>query len=318
MKIAFHDNSLSLFGTTLALYNWAYYGREYLGFDPIILYNQNHNANNNSVIDKFKNNFNNKVFSYSNVNEIDYILNKNNCEYFFMEKGGKPDGVISKTSKNLINAISICNTNDIHGDIFAMGSEWLSKIIDYKIPFVPYIVTLPDDHLDLREELNIPNDGFVFGRNGGFETFDIDFVKEAIKEVIDIRKDIWFLFQCTEPFIEHERVIYLPSSTDPNYKVKFINSCDVMLHARGLGESFGMACGEFSIKNKPVITWDGSKERNHIDVLADKGIFYNNKKDIKNILLNITKKDIKAKDWNAYRDYTPEKVIKKFKEVYLK
>ena len=53
-------------------------------------------------------------------------------------------------------------------------------------------------------------------------------------------------------------------------------------------------------------------------MLADKGIFYNNKNDIVNILLNITKKDIEAKDWNAYRDYTPEKVIKKFKEVYLK
>jgi hypothetical protein len=318
MKIAFHDNAMSLFGTTLALYNWAYWGREYLDIQPIIMYNSNHVANNISVIDKFKNTFNNKVFSYSNHNQIDNILSENQCEYFFMEKGGKPDGVVSTVSKNLINAISVCDTNDIHGDVFAMGSEWLSKITDYEIPYVPYIVTLPEGHLDLRNELNIPNDAFVFGRNGGFETFDISFVKEAIMEIIDQRKDIWFLFQCTQPFITHERVIYLPSSTDPDYKVKFINSCDVMLHARSVGESFGMACGEFSIKNKPVITWNQSRERSHIDILNDKGIFYNNKNDIINILLNITKKDIVGKDWNAYTDYSPEKVMKKFKEIYLR
>lgn len=309
---------MSLFGTTLALYNWAYWGRKYLDMQPIIMYNSNHVANNISVIDKFKNTFNNKVFSYSNHNQIDIILSENECEYFFMEKGGKPDGIISKVSKNLINAISVCDTNDIHGDIFAMGSEWLSKITDYEIPYVPYIVTLPEGHLDLRNELNIPNDAFVFGRNGGFETFDIPFVKEAIMEIIDQRKDIWFLFQCTQPFITHERVIYLPSSTDPEYKVKFINSCDAMLHARSVGESFGMACGEFSIKNKPVITWNGSRERSHIDILNDKGIYYNNKNDIVNILLNITKKDILGTDWNAYTDYSPEKVMKKFKEIYLR
>lgn len=318
MKIAFHDNSLSLFGTTLALYNWAFYGRELLGLDPIILYNKNHKANNISVIDKFKKTFNNKVFSYSNNNELDDILYKNSCEYFFMEKGGKPDGIISRTSKNLINAISVCNTNDIHGDIFAMGSEWLSKIIDYKIPFVPYIVTLPEENLNLREELNIPKDAFVCGRNGGYETFDIPFVKETIKKILQKRSDIWFIFQCTEKFIEHERVLHIPNTPDSDYKVKFINTCDAMIHARYVGESFGMACGEFSLRNKPIVTWFGSRERSHIDILGDSGIYYNDENDLTTFLLNIQKKDIQNKDWNCYKDYLPELVMNKFKEVYLK
>jgi hypothetical protein len=165
--------------------------------------------------------------------------------------------------------------------------------------------------------LGIPTDGFVFGRNGGLETFDIAFVKEAIREVIDERSDIWFVFQCTEKFIDHERVIFLPPSTDSDYKVKFINTCDVMLHARTVGESFGMACGEFSIKNKPIITWWGSPERSHIDILGDIGIYYNTKDDVIDILLNISKDDIRNRDWNAYREYEPEKVMNKFKQVYL-
>jgi len=314
MKIAFHDNAMSLFGTTLAVYNWAYWGMKYLDIEPIIMYNINHHANNTMVVDKFKKTFNDKVF---HVGEIDKILEENKCEYFFMEKCGRPDGVISTYSKNLINAIAICSTNDIHGDVFAMGSEWLSKITDYKIPFVPYIVTLPDGESDLREELNIPKDAFVFGRNGGFETFDISFVKEAIIEVIDKRTDVWFVFQCTEKFIEHERVIFLPGSTDIDYKVKLINTCDAMLHARYVGESFGMACGEFSLKNKPIITWNGSRERSHIDILGSLGIYYGNKDDIKTILMHISKNDIKDKNWNAYSDYNPKKVMDKFEQVYL-
>jgi hypothetical protein len=318
MKIAFHDNAMSLFGTTLALYNWAYWGRKYLDIEPIIMYNSNHIANNNLVINKFKNTFDNMVFSYSNQNQIDNILSKNQCEYFFMEKGGKPDGVLSTVSKNLINAIAICDMNDIHGDIFAMGSEWLSKIVDYKIPFVPYIVTLPEHTTNMRSELGIPKDAFVFGRNGGYETFNIQFVKEAIKEVLQKRTDIWFIFQCTEKFIDHERVIYIQNSPDSEYKVSFINSCDAMLHAREVGESFGMACGEFSIKNKPIVTWFGSRERSHIDILGDNGIYYNDKNEITDILLHISKNDINNKDWNMYRCFDPKTVMDQFKQVYLK
>jgi hypothetical protein len=318
MKIAFHDNALSLFGTTVAIYNWAYWARELLQIEPIILYNSRHSANNETVIEKFKNTFNGNVFHYDHVSQIDNILLDNACDYFFMEKGGRPDGVISTVCKNLVNAIAICSMNDVHGDVFATGSRWLSSLVDHKIPYVPYIVHLPAGEENLRKELNIPVDAFVFGRNGGFETFDIPFVKEAIKEIIDKRSDIWFVFQYTERFIDHDRVIFLPGSTDANYKVKFINTCDAMLHARTVGESFGMACGEFSIRNKPVITWFGSRERSHIDILQEKGIYYNTKEDISNILSNISHADINGKDWNAYRDYEPSKVMEKFKEVYLK
>lgn len=317
MKIAFHDNSLSLFGTTLAIYNWAYFGREFLGIEPIIMHNRLHKSNNTDVVNRFSEAFGGKVFSYSNVSEIDGILEQNGCEYFFMEKCGRSDGVLCTVAKNLINAIGICSVQDVHGDVFAMGSEWLSKVVDYKIPFVPYIVTLSENNADMREELGIPKDAFVFGRNGGFETFDIPFVKEAIREAIQERTDIWFVFQCTEKFIDHERVIFLPSSPNSEYKVRFINTCDAMLHARQVGESFGMACGEFSIRNKPIITWWGSPERSHIYILGSTGIYYNDKNDITDILLNISKTDVDNRDWNAYRDYEPEKVMNKFKQVYL-
>lgn len=315
MKIAFHDNSISLRGTTVALYDYAFYTRELIGNDSIILYDKNHPANNQDVYDKFSRNFN--IYGYYNKTEIDNILYKENCSHLFMVKGGKPDGVISTYSKNLINAISVCDKSDIHGDVFAMGSKWLSKITNYEIPYVPYMVSLPDINEDMRNDLNIPLSDLVIGRNGGWETFDIEWVKNSISDVLSKRKDVWFVFQFTEPFIQHERVIYLSGSSSLVDKVKFINTCDAMLHARFIGESFGLSCAEFSIKNKPVITWIGSKERNHIDVLGEKGIYYNDSNDVLNILLNLDKTEINKNDWNMYNDYLPEKVIEKFKSVYL-
>ena len=315
MRISFHDNSLSLRGTTVAIYDWAYWTRHHLGIDPIIMFNENNSANNEDVINKFKKEF--PVYGYSDRSDIDNILSKNKCDAFLMEKGGKPDGIISSVSKNLVNAISICTEADVHGDVYAMGSKWLSKITDYKIPYVPYMVHLPDIDDDMREELGIPKDALVIGRNGGWETFDLNFVKESIIKILDERKDIWFLFQFTQPFAIHERIINLPGSASLENKVKFVNSCDAMLHARHVGESFGLSCAEFSIRNKPIITWYGSPERNHIDVLGDKGIYYENDSDIINILRNLDKKEINSLDWNCYQDYYPEKVVQKFKEVYL-
>lgn len=315
MKIAFHDNALSLRGTTVAIYDWAYWTRHYLGVDPIIMYNSKNQFNDAGVIEKFSKEF--PVFSYDNKSEIDTILSKNNCDAFLMEKGGKPDGIISTVAKNLVNAISICSVSDIHGDVYAMGSKWLSKITDYQIPYVPYMVHLPDVEGDMREELSIPKDALVFGRNGGWETFDLPFVKKAIEQVLSERSDIWFVFQFTQPFIEHERVIHLPGSSDMNTKVKFINTCDVMLHARQVGESFGLSCAEFSIRNKPIITYLNSPERNHIDTLGEKGIYFETESDILHILRNLDKEEINSLEWNCYQDYTPEKVSQKFKEVYL-
>lgn len=316
MKIAFHDNSLCLRGTTVAIYDWAYWTRHYLNVDPIIMYNLNNQHNDDGVIQKFSNQF--PVFGYSDTSQIDSILSKNNCDAFLMEKGGSPDGVISSVSKNLVNAISgHWQSNWIHGDVYAMGSKWLSKITNYTIPYVPYMVDLPDVDGDMREELGIPKDALVIGRNGGSDTFDIPFVKQAIQVVLNERKDIWFVFQLTDKFIEHDRVIYLPGSSDMNTKVRFINTSDAMLHARYVGESFGLSCAEFSIRNKPVITYEKSPERNHIDTLDDKGIYYESLSDILHILRNLDKKEINSLEWNCYQEYTPEKVVQKFKEVYL-
>ena len=57
VKIAFHDNQLCERGTTVSLYDYAYYNKYYLGNESIIMYYNNHHWNVPEVIDKFKKEF---------------------------------------------------------------------------------------------------------------------------------------------------------------------------------------------------------------------------------------------------------------------
>jgi hypothetical protein len=311
MKIALHDNSLSIRGTTVALYDYAEHLTSEFGYECIILYNKMSNNNDSNVINNKFSKF--KVIGYQNISEINEYLIENKCDYFFAIKSGQFDGVISNVCKNIIMAVSAnINKNDIHGDKYYVCSPWLSKITG--IDYVPHMINLPDVKSNLRIELGIPSNSIVFGRNGGYETFDLKFVKDVIRDILNIRDDYYFLFQNTEVFINHPRVLFLDATPDMNFKVKFINTCDAHLHARAVGESFGLTCGEFSIRNKPVITWNGSVERNHIDILGEKALLYNNYDDLMNLLLTFDKN--KFDDWNCYRDYLPEPVMDKFKKLY--
>ena len=99
-------------------------------------------------------------------------------------------------------------------------------------------------------------------------------------------------------------------------KVTFINTCNVMIHARERGETFGLAIAEFSTKNKPVITCYNAPERNHIETLGERGIYYKDYESLYTILINIKHSDLEG-DWNCYREFTPEAVIYKFNDIFL-
>ena len=176
------------------------------------------------------------------------------------------------------------------------------------------MVNLPNIKTNMRVELNIPLDAIVIGRHGGLETFDIAYTHSTIIKILQTRNDIYFLFMNTNKFYEHPNIIYLDAETDLNYKVKFINSCDVHLHSRRRGESFGLTCAEFSTLNKPIITCGIADDRAHLDMLKGNCYIYNNELELYNIINNFKVID---KDWNMYKDFTPEKVMDKFKKVFI-
>ena len=203
-------------------------------------------------------------------------------------------------------------------DVRCVIGNYLNKKYKKKLPVLPYIVNQHINFGDLRKSLNITSEELVIGRHGGEFTFDIDFVKETIGNILEIRKDITFIFLNTKRFINHKKVFFLPKTISLKEKSKFIDTCDAMLHARKDGETFGLAVAEFSSANKPVITYAHSKDKEHLNILGKKAILYNSKKNLFDVLYNLKKENIKNKNWDCYSKYRPEVVIKEFERICIR
>jgi glycosyltransferase involved in cell wall biosynthesis len=316
MKIAFYQPHICLYGTTVSYYDYAHFNQSILGNKSYMIYDRSHPANNELVIDKFKRSM--EVIpldGHCNMGLVEKKLDELNVDALYIQKcGKKDDGIFVKNKPVFIHAVG-CE-NDPHGLVYAYVSEWLSKeLSNYERPFIPYMAHLPEHEEDFRADLNIPLDATVFSRMGGFYSWNIPFVNSVIATVLNEREDVYFVFAQTEKFIDHPRVIHVDPFADLITKRKFINTSDVFLHARAEGESFGMACAEYSICNKPIITYEHSPERSHIFTLGDKGIYYDGPEKLLEILR--TFKYDPSSNYNAYDNLSPQKVIEKFKNVFL-
>ena len=183
------------------------------------------------------------------------------------------------------------------------------------VPYVPHIVDLPTPNADYRKHFGIRDDQIVVGRIGGYYTFDITFVKQYIAQLVEKTDRFVFLFAGTSPFYAHKNVKYINEFSDLQKKSNFINSCDVMLHARQRGESFGLSIAEFLSLNKPVLAWNNGHDLNHLEMLKDSGLLYNDNIHLDHILNNIHNF---KEDWTKrVAEFKPDVVMKKFNEVFL-
>ena len=321
MKIAFLSNHLSLRGTEIAMYDYAHYNETILHNTSIIItrpYTQvKHSIDTNEeAYGKFINRF--PVFYYQALSDIDKIIKKHKCDLLYVIKGGENDGLLSKRVKTIVHCVF--NMSQPHGDLYVCISQYVANRYgngSYKV--LPHMINIPDINEDLKQELNIPTDAIVFGRYGGLKTFDVKFVHKIIENIAEKDPNKYFIFIHTHNFCvsPHPNIIFLKGTTDVIYKTKFINTCDALLHARMDGETFGLTCGEFAMKNKPIITFTGGKDNAHLDIMRDSCIKYSNEEQLIDILENFTEiiKKVNVDD-NPYKQFTPENVIMIFKELY--
>ncbi len=317
LTVGFLSNKITLRGTEIAMYDYADYNELILQNKSIIItrnidkYRHEFDISDKAY-EKFKKRF--IVEYYDTIDDIDRIVEKYNISHLYIIKAGNYDGLFSSKCKNLIHCVF--NSKEPHGQIYSVISEDVNKRFNTNLQVVPHMVRVHNTEENLRQELGIPEDAIVYGRYGGVETFDIEFVHECIKKILDEKENVYFIFMNTNIFYEHTRIIYLNGTEDMEYKRKFINTSNAMLHARKDGETFGLSCGEFAICNKPVITWGLSDCVNHLDILKDKCLIYKNYEDIYNILKNdkIINFDVTN---NGYHYYSPTNVMEIFKKVYL-
>lgn len=313
INVAFWDNQLSEQGTSLGLYNYALYNEKLLGNKSFIFYDKNNKNNKDDIIKKFKKKF--IVHETDDFKEVDNYLLKYKITHIFIIKSGEIDSRLSKVAKNCIQCVFNCN--EPHGEVYCSISKFVKGNYG-KYPVIPRIIYLPKYNKNLRKKLNIPNNAVVFGGYGGKNSFGIECARKSVYNVAKNNSNIYFIFANFNRFCPPlKNIIHLPMIIDLEKKVEFINTTDAMLWARKDGETFGQAIAEFSILNKPVIAMKIG-EPTHVYLLGEKAIWYKNEKDLTEILLNFNPKIESKKDWNAYKDYTPEKIMKKFNYIFLK
>jgi hypothetical protein len=323
MNIGFFVRHFGERGTEVSVYDYANYNEEILNNKSyIICFTQETQKmigfpTVRHSYSKFAARF--PIIEINNFSDMKGIVDNINLSYFYTQTHGWRDDIYDFNNKDIwgkTKTIKHCifDTSHPEGDYCISISSHLNTVYSTHIPVIPYIVHLPSLNEDLRNELGIPTDAIVFGRHGGICNFDIPIVHEAIKDFLNLNTNAYFLFLNTAKFYEHPRIIYLPLNVDIEYKTKFINTCDAMIHARQMGETFGAAVAEFSVRNKPVITCN-SGDIEHLLILGDKAVLYNSKEQLIDIFKNIRTIIQSKDDWNAYREYTPEKVMAKFKNL---
>ncbi len=321
MKILFHENQLSYRGTSVSLFDYAHYNETILGNQSLITYNSRNVNNNSDAIKRFDKRF--KVIPYETIEELNEIVKTESIDIFYAIKSGENDGIIVDKIKNCIHVVF--KVYEPHGEVYAYVSEWLAEnITTTKKDFVPHIISVEKSTDTLHEMLNISSNCKVFGYYGGNDSFNIKFVKKVVRKIAKSNPNIYFIFMGIDNFLEkrffwqtkinYKNIIFLESSTDPLFKSKFINTCDGMLHARLRGETFGIAIGEFALKDKPIITFKESFEKNHYKILGDDAYYYKNSAELTNILLN---SELVKSARVKYLQFSPELVMKKFKQIFI-
>ncbi len=316
MNIAFYVDEMNYRGVANQTFKLAFNNRKILRNKSIIFYNKKNYRNKKDVIKKFKNKF--IVYGVSYFKEIENFKNKYKIDFLYVQKSGNKDNWHSNKIKTIIHAVYPQKLSEIHGHNYAYISEWLStNFSNRKVPFIPLIVDMHKTKNNLRKSLKIKKKQIVFGCHGGESSFDLKFVQDVIKKIVNSKKDIIFLFLNIDKFYNHPRIKFFKGTTDEIFKKKFINTCDAMIYGRSLGESFGLACGEFAVQNKPIISYKFNRHKNHsLSANKDNFLEYGSFKRLYFLIKNF-KKNRNSLQKNRYQQYSSHRVMKEFKSNFL-
>jgi hypothetical protein len=308
-----HSDNLCARGVPKSVFNYACQLEQMFQHDIICVYDKTSRFNDQLGIDKFSNRF--PTYGYDKWSEVEGLLKAESIELLYTQNSGANDGKSTEIIPTLVH--SVFQTHQPHGAVYAYISEWLASVMPGNHGYVPYMVEAQKPVADLRAELGIPAGALVFGRHGADTQFNIEFAQEGVHEIAKNNRDIYFLFLNTLPFCEElENIIHLPKTVDEPLISSFINACDAMLHARAMGESFGLAVAEFLSHDKPVVSFKGGNDKNHLYMMAEKGMWYTDKESLSDTILKFERLP-KGAYKSCVNQFTPENVMAKFNQVFL-
>lgn len=309
MKVAFLTNHISYGGTEVALYDYAHFNEALLGNTSIVL-TRDLRATHGEIYAKVNARFPVRFITCNA--DIDDAVVREGVDVLYVIKSGEIDWFHTTKCKTIVHCVF--TTRHPHGNVYCAISDTLNALHGTRVPVLPHMIHVATHDDSFRVELGISPTSIVLGRYGSEDSFDIPFVHSTIVELLNRDPALVFLAMNTREFARHPRILYLPRTTDAYVKRKFINTCDTMLHARTRGETFGLSCGEFAMCGKPILTYGGSPEQAHLEVLGNKALIYTSPSSLTALIERRSWKTVDMND-NGYMQYTPERVIDIFQRL---
>lgn len=229
--------------------------------------------------------------------ELLYILKEINPFIMHRQTGGGPEfpfiNPVDNFCKNLITTSIFGNVDEsinqskviyISNHMQHCSGQFGPKIVNIAIP-----VEAPLTNKDLRDELDIPNDAFVFGRVGR-DTNDInDPVNlEAFAQVED--NNTYFIALAPSDDLKEkavelgvQNIRWVEPTLDDLRLSKFYNTMNVLAHARKDGECNPGNCWEAMAHGKPIISHYGIPYNGHIEEIGPAGFVVHRKNNFHNV-----------------------------------
>ena len=350
IKICWHTNHINERGTERANFDWAYGAKHLLGHQvKFITAAQVWAEGNRQVRTRFVEEFGDfaiydgRIYDWVRPVLADGVsmankVREEGCHLFFTQKHGEggsaPQFDLSGAAalKIPFSANAIFVSNDMHGNSFSAISGTLSHS-GYNCPVtahVPYPVVIqykkssPDRFRLrgdlLRKRLGIPDSAVVLCRHGARDTFNIRYAVSSVAQWANEHPSLHFILANTQPVIPHPRVHHLPAVLTQQARDAYFSACDGMYHARNDGETFGMAVGEMSLHNRPVITCSAQGAMAHVKMLGSKGVYYRDVPSLRQAvarLVGLGREGIHKGDWRAFTEYGMERVTALFDKVFI-
>lgn len=325
MNVAFFVRHFTERGTEVAIYDYAKYNEELLHNHSIIVcltervQHTYTGLAERTTYAKFAARF--PIIELDHISDMKRVIRECNIHVFHTLTQGGPDiyhfdyPVIWKGCRTIKQCVF--DTTCPEADVYCCISDTVNRNHGTQFPVLPHIVEPPLSHEgDLRAVLGIPPGATVFGRHGGLNTFDCEYVHDVIAAVAQERPDIYFVFMNTACFMPPQpNVMFLEGTTDVSEKARFIGTCDAMIHARWDGETFGLAIAEFAVRGKPIVAQDGCDNRAHFDILGDKVVAFGQPEQLHHILTHFHRYNHVDMRENGYHAFSPEAVMAQFKQL---
>lgn len=349
LTICFTTNELNERGTTVAIYDYANYNEKLLKNKSLFVLPAVDAVTRGASISRFRSRFG--YLHYYDVNTKFSLSEKAaslNCNVLYVIKAGGYDSKPSLDSQLACDgppvAIHAVFFWQKHGASYAMISEEQAILRASKQSkggqnketkkfildsWVPHIIEPPSEILtrtaltkfDYRKDLGVHKGAFVLCRHGSSDTFNVEFVHQAVCEAARTHEHaLIFLFLGTNAWAcarGQRNIHFLPKTADIYEKEAYFQVCDAMLHARSEGEQFSVALGEASVRNIPILFRKTPGNPAQPIEVQNKAFFYVNKQDLLTRIANLTRNGVPVGDYNAYRTFSAEAVMKRFDRILI-